>query len=79
MGLNKASYVLSTDTSHLTRILQVSAESEEKHTASKADDDTPYVIRTATGGFINTVMILLTVFAFIGNGAFLIYVFWLSK
>ena len=36
-------------------------------------------IRTATGGLINTLMIVLTVFACIGNGLFLIYVFWLSK
>lgn len=42
-------------------------------------DDKPVVIRTATGGFINTVMIILTIFAFLGNGAFLVYVFWLSK
>ncbi len=42
-------------------------------------DDKPIVIRTATGGFINTVMIILTIFAFLGNGAFLVYVFWLSK
>lgn len=36
-------------------------------------------IRTATGGFIYTLMVILTVFAFLSNGAFLIYVFWLSK
>jgi len=36
-------------------------------------------IRTATGGLINTLMIVLTIFAFIGNGLFLVYVFWLSK
>lgn len=43
------------------------------------EDDKPTVIRTATGGLINTVMIVLTIFAFLGNGAFLVYVFWLSK
>lgn len=37
------------------------------------------VFRTATGGFISTILILLTAVAFIGNGAFLVYVFWLSK
>lgn len=36
-------------------------------------------IRTATGGLINTLMIILTIFACIGNGFFLFYVFWLSK
>ena len=37
------------------------------------------VSRTATGGFVNTIMVSLTVFAFLGNGAFMVYVFWLSK
>ncbi len=36
-------------------------------------------VRTATGGFINTILIMLTIIAFIGNACFLIYVFWLSK
>jgi hypothetical protein len=42
-------------------------------------DDEPSHIRTATGGIIYSLIVLLTVFAFIGNGAFLVYVFWLSK
>lgn len=37
------------------------------------------VSRTATGGFVNTIMVALTIFAFLGNGAFMVYVFWLSK
>lgn len=37
------------------------------------------IFRTATGGFISTILILLTAVAFIGNGAFLVYVFWLSE
>jgi hypothetical protein len=36
-------------------------------------------IRTATGGFIYTLMVMLTIVAFISNGVFLVYVFWLSK
>ncbi len=36
-------------------------------------------IRTATGGLIYTLMVSLTVVAFLSNGAFLVYVFWLSK
>lgn len=44
-----------------------------------ADDDEVPTTRTATGGVINTIMVLLTIFAFIGNGAFLIDVFWLSR
>ena len=36
-------------------------------------------IRTATGGLIYTLMVTLTVIAFLSNGAFLVYVFWLSK
>ncbi len=35
--------------------------------------------RTATGGIINTLMVLLSIFAVLGNGAFLVYVFLLSK
>ena len=34
--------------------------------------------RTATGGFINSVLNFLTICCFIGNGVFMIYVFWLS-
>lgn len=36
-------------------------------------------IRRATGGIIYTLIMMLTLFAFLGNGAFLVYVFWLSK
>jgi hypothetical protein len=35
--------------------------------------------RTATGGIIYQGLVSLTMFAVIGNVAFLIYVFWLSK
>ena len=37
------------------------------------------VSRTATGGIINTLLSFLTVLAFVGNGAFMVYAFWLSK
>ena len=37
------------------------------------------VSRTATGGIINTLLSFLTVLAFLGNGAFMVYAFWLSK
>jgi hypothetical protein len=37
------------------------------------------VSRTATGGVINTLLSFLTLLAFIGNGAFMVYTFWLSK
>ena len=43
------------------------------------DNDGIPISRTATGGFVHTIMVFLTVVAFIGNGAFMIYVFWLSK
>jgi len=36
-------------------------------------------IRTATGGLIHTFLVILTVFAFLSNGAFLVHVFWFSK
>ena len=45
---------------------------------SNENDEIP-VMRTATGGFVNTIMVYLTVLAFIGNGAFMIDVFWLSR
>jgi hypothetical protein len=35
--------------------------------------------RTATGGAINTLMIVLTLAAFIGNAAFLVHVFWFNE
>ena len=43
------------------------------------DEEKPMEIRTATGGLINTIMITLTLFAFVGNAMFLVYVFWYSK
>lgn len=36
-------------------------------------------IPTATGGLVYTLLVFLTGVAFVGNGAFLVYVFWLSK
>jgi hypothetical protein len=36
-------------------------------------------IRTATGGIIHTIMLFLTIISFIGNGIFMIYVFWLTR
>ena len=33
--------------------------------------------RTATGGFVHTVLVLLSLVAFLGNGAFMIFVFWM--
>jgi hypothetical protein len=36
-------------------------------------------IRTATGGIIYTILVVLTIIAFVGNAAFMIDVFWLSR
>lgn len=36
-------------------------------------------VPTATGGLVYTLLVFLTGVAFVGNGAFLIYVFWLAK
>jgi len=44
-----------------------------------ADKDSESAPRTATGGVINTLLVLLTIVSFIGNAMFLVYVFWLSK
>ena len=48
---------------------------------SKVDDENgnELYVRTATGGFIYTLMVLLTIVAYFGNASFLIYVFWLSR
>lgn len=44
-----------------------------------ADPDEEEHMRTATGGAIHSLIVMLTVFAFLGNGAFLVYVFWIAK
>lgn len=33
--------------------------------------------RTATGGVVHSILVVLSFVAFIGNGAFMIFVFWL--
>lgn len=50
---------------------------EVRDAAAYIEEDN--LLRTATGGFVNTIMVALTIFAFLGNGAFMVYVFWLSK
>ena len=44
---------------------------------SNAENKKPF--RAATGGIVHTVMIILTIVAFIGNGLFMVYVFWIVK
>ena len=51
---------------------------EEKNIEKEEGEQTP-IVRTATGGFIHTIMVFLTIVSFIGNGAFMVYVFWLSR
>jgi hypothetical protein len=57
--------------------------SDELRTASelsgKVEEPEENSPRTATGGIINTLLCLLTVVAFLGNAAFLVYVFFYSK
>jgi hypothetical protein len=55
------------------------SKNENKDTKLLNDNDIVPISRTATGGFVNTILVFLTVFAFLGNGAFMVYVFWLSK
>jgi hypothetical protein len=55
------------------------SKNENKDTTVVNDNDIVPISRTATGGFVNTILVFLTVFAFLGNGAFMVYVFWLSK
>lgn len=49
------------------------------HPEDAENSGDPDSIRTATGGFIYTLLICLTALAFAGNAAFMIYVFWLVK
>jgi hypothetical protein len=42
-------------------------------------DRSDITIRTATSGIIHRLLVFLTLVAFVGNGFFMIYVFWLSK
>lgn len=56
-----------------------STEGKTAATAAEEEDDEPSHIRTATGGAIYSLILMLTLFAFVGNGAFLVYVFLLAK
>ena len=47
--------------------------------ASKVVDKSNTVQRTATGGAIHSLLVMLTIASFFGNAAFVVYVFWLSK
>ncbi len=52
--------------------------------AGKEDGGDPVIekpmnVRTATGGIIHRIMVFLTIVSFIGNGIFMINVFWYSK
>mmetsp|Transcript_34141 Transcript_34141/g.32566 ORF Transcript_34141/g.32566 Transcript_34141/m.32566 type:complete len:123 (+) Transcript_34141:245-613(+) len=55
------------------------SKNENEETIIVNNNDIVPISRTATGGFVNTILVFLTVFAFLGNGAFMVYVFWLSK
>jgi hypothetical protein len=55
------------------------SKNENEETTIVNNNDIVPISRTATGGFVNTILVFLTVFAFLGNGAFMVYVFWLSK
>lgn len=59
-------------------VSQVVAKAVVADAVDLENDGLP-VSRTATGGVINTLLSFLTLLAFIGNGAFMVYTFWLSK
>ena len=72
------------DTNHrklLEDIASLSTEKKEDIIVQKEEKVVEHapVVRTATGGFIHTIMVFLTIVSFIGNGAFMVYVFWLSR
>ena len=50
---------------------------EENIYDTKRADNTNSQKRTATGGVIRQVLIFMSAIAFIGNGAFLVFVFWM--
>lgn len=54
-------------------VLRLLVDAEEETVESENDDN------NTAAGFIHFAMIILTVVAFVGNGAFLVYVFWMSK
>lgn len=58
--------------------IDTKTKQKDEIASNKGNDPTP-IVRTATGGFIHTIMVFLTIVSFIGNGAFMVYVFWLSK
>jgi len=43
------------------------------------EESSAETLRTATGGFVYILLVMLTMIAFVGNGAFLVNVFWQSK
>lgn len=51
---------------------------KESDTAEKDNEAVPSV-RTATSGFVHRLLVFLTMIAFIGNAAFMVHVFWISK
>ena len=67
-----------TTTTVVTDIIDTKINTKNENNIDKVNDPTP-ILRTATGGFVHTIMVFLTIVSFIGNGAFMVYVFWLSK
>eukprot|EP01039_Chlorochromonas_danica_P010626 gene10626-11777_t len=55
------------------------AAKAREHIENDDEEEGKGKIRTATGGIVHSAIVLLTLFAFAGNAAFLVYVFWLSK
>lgn len=79
ININKNSRQLLEDTAISSTEIKVNSIVEkEQKPIEKEVDQTP-IVRTATGGFIHTIMVFLTIVSFIGNGAFMVYVFWLSR
>jgi len=76
---NSVSRHLEETTTVVTDIIDTKINTQKhENNIDKGNDPTP-ILRTATGGFVHTIMVFLTIVSFIGNGAFMVYVFWLSK
>jgi hypothetical protein len=70
---------ISTLRSRKTLTIQNEEINENKISSSFSNVGSSTSIKTATGGFIRKVLIFFTIVAFVGNAAFMINVFWLTK
>jgi hypothetical protein len=66
------------DSINIEDAIQGMLQTAKKEAEASADDDYQPDPRTATGGIINTLLVVLTILAFMGNAGFLVHVFWIK-